>query len=135
MMNKPRVFLGGTCNGSVWRDDLIRILEIDYFNPVVEDWDSQAQRREVYEREHCDFVLYVITPLMTGSYAIAEVVDDSNKRPDRTVFCILNIDAGKDFTTGQLRSLKMVVAMIENNGGTVFGNLEDVAWYLNESWQ
>lgn len=130
-MNKPRVFLGGTCNESTWRDELIKMLEIDHFNPIVEDWDSWAQRREVYEREHCDFVLYVITPLMTGSYAIAEAVDDSNKRPDKTVFCILSIDAGESFTTGQLKSLRMVSAMIENNGGTVFNNLEDVAVYLN----
>lgn len=30
-----RVFLGGTCNESTWRDELIKKLKIDYFNPVV----------------------------------------------------------------------------------------------------
>jgi len=34
-MNK--VFLGGTCNESTWRDELIPMLEIDYFNPVVDE--------------------------------------------------------------------------------------------------
>jgi hypothetical protein len=34
-MNK--VFLGGTCAETTWRDDLIPKLQIDYFNPVVED--------------------------------------------------------------------------------------------------
>lgn len=32
------------------------------------------------------------TPKMTGTYSIAEVIDDSNKRPDKTVFCILEFD-------------------------------------------
>ena len=27
-----KVFLGGTCNGSKWRDEIIKLLEIDYFN-------------------------------------------------------------------------------------------------------
>lgn len=32
-----KVFLSGTCNESTWRDELIKLLEIDYFNPVVKD--------------------------------------------------------------------------------------------------
>ena len=27
-----KVFLGGTCNDSIWRDKLIEMLTIDYFN-------------------------------------------------------------------------------------------------------
>ncbi|WP_235906015.1 nucleoside 2-deoxyribosyltransferase domain-containing protein [Ginsengibacter hankyongi] len=27
-----KVFLGGTCNGSTWRDTLIKDLQIDYFS-------------------------------------------------------------------------------------------------------
>ena len=57
-----KVFLGGTCNNSTWRDKLIQQLEIDYFNPVVSDWTEEAYKRELKERETCDFVLYVITP-------------------------------------------------------------------------
>jgi hypothetical protein len=33
-----KVFLGGTCNESLWRDKLIKLLKIEYFNPVVPDW-------------------------------------------------------------------------------------------------
>ena len=61
-----KVFLGGTCNESTWRDRLIPMLEMDFFNPVVDDWDEDAQGRERFEREHCDYCLYVITPKMTG---------------------------------------------------------------------
>ena len=74
-----KVFLGGTCNDSRWREELIEKLKIDYFNPVVENWDRRAQAIELHERNICDFCLYVITPKMTGVYSIAELIDDSNK--------------------------------------------------------
>ena len=110
-----KVFLGGTCNDSTWRDDLIPKLKIDYFNllpkkplplgrgqftPVVDDWNKEAQQEEIKERKNSDYVLYVITPKMSGVYSIAEVVDDSNKRPEKTLFCVLNIDDENEFTVG-----------------------------------
>src|SRR5687768_12798989 len=80
------IFLGGTCNGSNWRDQLKPLLTIEYFDPVVTDWNEEAQKREIEKRETCDLVLYVITPRMTGVYSIAEAIDDSNKRPEKTLF-------------------------------------------------
>lgn len=123
-----RVFLGGTCNESTWRDELIPLLAIDYFNPVVPDWTPECQAEELRQRETCDYVLYVITSEMTGVYSIAEAVDDSNKRPDKTLFCVLP----NGFTDGQLRSLRAVADMIRTNGGKVFDNLREIADFLNE---
>ena len=40
----------------------------------------------MHERETADFVLYGITNYIKGVYSIAEVVDDSNKRPGKTIF-------------------------------------------------
>ena len=97
-----KVFLGGTCNESTWRDSLIKALKIDYFNPVVDDWTPDCMAEEIKQREVCDFCLYVITPKMTGVYSIAEVIDDSNKRPRKTVFCVLPTDGDLSFTEGQL---------------------------------
>ena len=128
-----KVFLGGTCNESDWRQQLIeklKELKIDYFNPVVDDWTEEAYQRELFEREHCDFVLYTITPKMTGVYAIAEAVDDSNKRPEKTIFCILREDDGLQFTDGQIRSLLRVGEMINRNGGKVFYSLDAIVNYL-----
>ncbi len=140
-----KVFLGGTCNGSLWREDLIKLLDIEYFNPVVEDWTPDCMAEERKQREDCDFCLYVVTPKMTGVYSIAEVVDDSNKRPHRTMFCVLekDVDVGAvslyepverkeiSFSPGQLKSLTQVGALVERNGGKVFNGLEDVADLLN----
>ncbi len=131
-----KVFLGGTCNESQWRQTVIANLTIDYFNPVVDDWTEECMAEEMRQRESCDVVLYVITPLMTGTYAIAEAIDDSNKRPKRTVFCFLEQDVTvqgerKHFTGGQVRSLTQVGKMIERNGAIVCGSLEQVWKHLN----
>jgi len=128
-----KVFLGGTCNNSGWREALIPQLTIDYFNPMVDDWTPDCMAQEIREREACDFCLYVITPKLTGVYSIAEVVDDSNKRPARTVFCFLEWDDAQSFDEGQMRSLVQVGKMVSGNGGTWLRDLEQVASYLNNT--
>lgn len=128
---KKQVFLGGTCNESDWRSRLIAMLEIDYFDPVVSDWNDEARQNELKARQECDYLLYVITPRMTGVYSIAEVVDDSNKQPSKTILVVLNQDEGEVFSEGQIRSLDAVSKMIEQNGGTTFKTLEKCASYLN----
>jgi hypothetical protein len=130
-----KVYLGGTCNESTWRDYVISKLEIDYFNPVVDDWTPECQEREIYEREHCNYCLYVITPKMTGVYSIAEVIDDSNKKPEKTLFCYLDEDINV-FTLGQCKSLDNVGKMVVRNGGKWFKNLDKVIDYLNSyGWE
>ena len=126
-----RVFCGGTCNGSLWRDDLIKELEIDSFNPVVENWTEECMVEEIKQREECDFCLYLITPKMTGVYSIAEVIDDSNKRPEKTIFCFIDIDDGLFFDKYQIESLNQVGKMVELNGGKWFKSMVEVIIYLN----
>ncbi|NJO91002.1 MAG: hypothetical protein HC831_20080 [Chloroflexia bacterium] len=126
-----KVFLGGTVNKSTWRDEIIKMLQIDYFNPVVETWTDEAYQQELYERENCDFCLYVLTPKMTGYYSVAEVVDDSNKRPEKTVICILQKDMDNEFTPFQLKSLNAITKMVSKNGAKVCKDLKEVAEYLN----
>jgi len=126
--SKKKVFLGGTCNNSTWRQELIPLLKIDYFDPVVDDWTEEAQKEEIKQRELCDYCLYVITSKMTGVYSIAEVIDDSNKHPQNTVFCVLE----KGFSEQQIKSLKQVGKMVQENGGKYFTSLKSVAEYLNK---
>ncbi len=132
-MAKTKVFLGGTCNNSTWRDKLISLLKIDYFNPVVDDWTPECQDEEIRQRELCDYCLYTITPKMTGVYSIAEVVDDSNKRPEKTILCVLDEDDENIFSESQIKSLKQVKEMVNNNGANVFDSLEDIASFLNKT--
>jgi hypothetical protein len=126
-----KVFLGGTTNNSNWRDDLIKKIKINYFNPVVKDWNEEAQKEEIKQRKNCDYVLYVITPKMEGVYSIAEVIDDSNKRPEKTIFTYLLEDDGKEFSKHQIKSLDMVGKMVEENNGKWFKTLNEIADFLN----
>jgi hypothetical protein len=142
-----KVFLGGTCNGSSWREELKKLLKIDYFDPVVPNWTQECYEEELRQREICDYCLYVITPRMHGVYSIAEVVDDSNKRPKKTIFCLLTMDTNPElnltsllntqkhifFSNEQLKSLDKVGLMVENNGGKYFDTLKDVADFLNSN--
>ena len=133
---KKRVFLGGTWNGSAWRNRAMIYLNnagLDYFNPIVEDWTPEAQAAEVRARETCDFCLYAITPLMRGLLSIAEVVDDSNKRPEKTVLVLLpNEDGTAAFATDVWQSLNSVAALVRRNGAHVFDNLPEAALWLGE---
>ena len=129
---KKKVFLGGTCNGSKWRDAIKPQLKIDYFDPVCSgEWTQEAYLRELQERETADFVMYVLTPKMTGVYSVAEVVDDSNKRPEKTLFCFLEKDDPEAFSPVQIKSLNAVAKMITKNGGRVFASLAEMVNYLN----
>lgn len=84
-------------------------------------------KEEIKQRNTCDYVLYVITSDMTGVYSIAEIVDDSNKRPDKTVFCVIE----DGFDKAQKRSLGQVKEMVKENGATVCSSLKEVADFLN----
>ena len=126
-----KVFLGGTCNGSSWRDELIKDLRIDYFQPQGEEWTPEMMEEEIKQRAECDFCLYVITPKMTGVYSIAEVVDDSNKRPGKTIFCYLASDEDQIFSAAQIKSLEQTGKMITKNGAQFFKTFAEIADYLN----
>ena len=121
-----KVFLGGTCNGSKWREYYMEVLDnldIDYFIPVVENWDKEAQAIEDAEKAESDIRLYVITPKITGFYSIAEAVDDSNKTNEgiKLVFFIVSkFDDGMTFADSRFTSLVKVGNMISGNGGYFF---------------
>ena len=126
-----KVFLGGTCNGSQWRNKVIRGLKIHYYDPMREEWTPEMMKEELKQRTESDFCLYVLTPKMDGFFSVAEVIDDSNKRPAKTIFSFLYEDGGKKFSESQLKSLKQVSEMVKRNGAKYFETLKEVTTYLN----
>lgn len=133
-MSLTKVFLGGTCANSKWRDRLIPMLKMDYFNPVVKNWIPECMEEELRQRETCDFVLYTLSRIHSA-YSIAEVVDDSHKRPEKTIVCVINEDLhGKPALSNRdLKGLDAVARLVERNGGKYFKSLEEVADYLNSN--
>ena len=126
-----KVFLGGTCAGWKWRDELQPLLKCDYYNPIVENWSEEDRLREVHERETSNYVLYGITNGIKGVYSIAEVVDDSNKRPEKTLFLNLYKEDDRAYTKQMNHSLKAVENLLKSNSVKVFNSIEDVAEFLN----
>lgn len=137
MSKKLSVFLGGTCANSTWRDELITKLNenIEPFNPVVANWSPDDQAIEDKHKLEDDISLYVFTPEslaspQRGLYSIAEAVDDSNKRPEKTIFAFVDY-GGLEFTPKEVQGLKAVAKVISSNGARVVSSLDDVAEILN----
>ena len=131
-MSKKIVFLGGTCNGSSWRDELIKMFDkkVEYFNPVVKEWTEEAKKLEDHYKEICDISLYVITPQIKGFYSIAEAVYDSFTK--KTFFVVLDIDKFEAFNQ---KSLNAISKLLENNGVETLYSLEDVSEKINKLFQ
>lgn len=115
------------------------------------------------ERKYDDYCLYVITPSIQDICNIAKVIDDSNKRPEKTIFCVLEKEIPKivqinnpmcylgspdyrmfidkkvysskkiEFNKSELKSLNQVGEMVKRNGGKYFKSLKEVAEYLNNN--
>lgn len=126
-----KVFLGGTCSDSLWRDDFIKKIKLEYYNPVGEEWTEEMQKEEIKQREESDFCLYVLTPKMEGFYSVAEIIEDSIKQPDKTIFCFLTVDGEKTFSQVQVRSLDEVAEMVKRNKAHYFKTLPEVIEFLN----
>jgi hypothetical protein len=116
MMNK--VFLGGTLgNETTWRDSLSGVLNIPYFNPVVEDWTQECQAvEEVEKADICNIHAYVITSEMIGVFSIAEAIESAMTKGKQTVFHVLP----DGFNERQIKSLSAVVEMIKKHGGVAY---------------
>lgn len=116
-MNK--IFLGGTCANTTWRDELIEGLkryDCDWFNPVVKDWTPECQAIEEDEKNNkCNVHLYVITPEMQGFYSIAEIVNSCwqaqiyGTTVNRVVFCVMGT-----WTPQQIKSFKATMTLCRN---------------------
>lgn len=130
-MNK--VFLGGTCAESTWRDDLIGVLGVSYFNPVVDDWTPKCQENEEFEKAvECNIHLYVITCDMTGVFSIAECIESAMTRGKQTILHVIP----EGFSRAQLKSLQAVVNMVIKHGGIAYidKELDRTARVINFSY-
>ena len=138
IMRKVKVFLGGTCASSTWREELIPMLDdskVETFNPVVPNWTPECQADEDMHRETDDICLYVLTPEGQGFYSFVEVTDDSNKRPEKTVLCVLMEANGQKFEGHMAKCVLKTMKLVAQNGATVVDNLQDLAQHLNNAQQ
>ena len=121
-MSNLTVFLGGTCDNDMWRQDLIALIEskVDYYNPQkgIDEWCDADKAKEIEQRKTCDIIFYNITQA-SSIVSIAEAIDDSNKRPERTIVCLTCTDTPMKWAA--------IDEMITNNGAVVVSDLDDAA--------
>ena len=116
-----KVFLGGTCAETTWRDELVGVLQVDSFNPVVDDWTEDCITEEEMQKANlCNIHLYVITSEMKGVYSIAEVIQSSKTDGKLTILHIIP----DGFSDGELRSLKAVCELVKKNGSIAYVDSE-----------
>jgi len=129
-----KIFLGGTCNNSTWRERIESLVQVAMFNPVVDDWTPECQEIEMDEKENkCDIHLYVITSQMTGVFSIAEVIDSVHNKSKKTLLHVIP----DGFDKGQLKSLSAVVDLVKLRGGIAYidSELERTARVLNYAFK
>ena len=122
-----KVFLGGTCNESIWRNELIPLLEnagVEYFNPVVDNWTPECQEEEYHQKEICDIHLYLITKKMKGVFSIAEAVASCQFKDKEVLFAFADFDG--EFDTAEKKSLYAVGHLIVRLGGYCIPDLKDI---------
>jgi len=130
-------FLGGTMNGSAWREAFIPLLDkrVSCFNPVVNVWTPDAKQEELERRRDSDYLLYVLSPCAKGVYSVAELVEDSCFAPERTLFVFLASETvgGKtfEFDAEQIASMEAVAALLKRRRARAFPSLADAAHFLN----
>ncbi len=133
-----KIFLGGTCADTTWRDELMPMLDelgLDYFNPVVEDWTPECQAIEEDEKNNkCDIHLYVITKEIIGTYSIAEIINSTwqsaiyGPTVKFTIFALLNEGM---WDKQELKSFDAIINLMSNiapfnSVGTIVSNMKEL---------
>lgn len=113
-----KIFLGGTCPQSKddfnYRNILIPFLKknnIDFFNPVVDDWTEDCIQIEEQQKQICDVHLFVITYNMKGVYSIAEAFDSYIEKK-RSILVVID----ENFDRQQLKSLNATTDLFGKYG-------------------
>lgn len=131
-MNTNKVFLGGTCAETAWRDELIPMIQIDYFNPVVDDWTPECVAIEESEKFMCNIHLYVIT-MAKSIYSIAEVVQSSLTKGKQTILHVIPFG----FDKHELKHMAQICELVKSNGGNCYidNDLSRTARVLNYAFK
>lgn len=90
------VFLGGTAANNSWRENFIETLVKRgadthlFFNPVVKEWNKEAQEREEKAKSEANYlVFYIADPKQEGNplsaYSMVEAAMALYDKPDRSV--------------------------------------------------
>jgi len=128
-MNNEKVFLGGTCNNSKWREIFLQHTQSPelYFNPVVKNWNREVEGKIQLTKYQLPFHVYVITPLQKGFISFFEILISKIQNKDVYV-CFApyddidtnlptRISGDKTYwTDSEYESIKVSIDLLKKNG-------------------
>lgn len=132
------VFLGGTCNGSSWREKVMAELKVPYFNPIVENWTEADRDNEERAKKAASYLLYVLTPKQQGIYSLVEAAVDLLHTKDKfVVLAFLPDDDGEAYSDSDWKSILAAVRLLsdstENPFAKVCDSVDTAIAFLNKS--
>lgn len=128
-----KLFLGGTCAGPDYRELLIPLLTVPYFNPVVANWTEADAVRENQEKASALANVFVITPAAIGSYSIAELTELAITS-DKPLFVMFMEVEGYQWNEHQLKSNTQIKKLLSKYNTLIFEDLESLAKSANWSF-
>lgn len=139
---KNQVFLGGTCGNNKWRDSFIEDLiesgvsEEKIFNPIVENWDEEAQRKEDLAKEESKYLLfYIANPNTKGNetsgYSLIELTMNLYDNPDTTVGVLCTDELSEPVKKALLKGFEDLKKRFPD--GHVFSDRKSALEFLSKS--
>jgi hypothetical protein len=130
------VFLGGSCNPTTWRKEIvIPLLEknnIDYYNPQVDEWSPELIVTETYQKDHAKYLFFVIDD---ETRAIASMIEAGYHiaQGRKVILVIKNVNESR-FDERELKDLNRgrtyLHDIAEKHNVTVFDLIEPAIRYL-----
>jgi hypothetical protein len=124
------VFLGGTCAGPDYREQLIPLLTVPYFNPVVADWKPEDAAREDRAKEEASANVFVITPAAIGMYSVAELTELAIES-EKPLFVMFMEVEGFTWNEHQLKSNAQIKKLLSKYNALIFEDLPQLAAAVN----
>lgn len=140
---ETKVFLGGTCGNNDWRNGFISRLSergVDsnlLFDPVVDDWNEEAQRREDAAKDSAEFMLFYLgDPRQDDNrnsfYSLCEAMLGLIDSHDRTIIVFDTSGMPNHAVKSSEKTLRDLNARFPN--AAIFPNLPAVEDFIAEQY-
>lgn len=139
---KNQVFLGGTCGENNWRENFIEKLTkmgVDkhkLFNPIVSNWDEEAQKKEDQAKEESKYLLfYIANPNTKGNevsaYSLIELTMNLYDNPDSTIAVLDDSELSPDVSKALNKGFRDLKKRFPKSN--IFSNIDEAMIFLSKS--
>lgn len=142
-----QVFLGGSCNPTIWRKDIaiprLTRAGITFYNPQVDDWHEGLVKLENDAKANADVLLFVIDNVTRAVASIAEAAFYIGKGRKVVLvvqtfmdgdFMVNGLETGNGILKGEMKDLNRgrtyITDIAKQSGVPVFGTVDEAVEYI-----